>query len=139
MPLRALIVDDSIAARQVIRRRLEQLGCEVVGEAVNAAEGLNLFRALRPQLVTLDLMLPDSDRVHAKTLFQLMRKEAPEVAVIVISAQPRYTGERTDYLSQGAIAYFEKPFMRIESLVGKLAQLFPELKWPPREVDEDKT
>jgi two-component system chemotaxis response regulator CheY len=129
---RTLIVEDSGAARKVIRRRLEQIGCEVVAEATNASEGLSLFRSLRPQLVTLDLLLPQVDGVDAKTLFVSIRKEAPDVAVIVISAQPKATGERADYLGQGAIAYFEKPFINLESLTEKLVQLFPELKERPR-------
>ncbi|HZO80142.1 MAG TPA: response regulator [Candidatus Binataceae bacterium] len=127
MAVRTLIVEDSIPARNIIRRRLEQMGCEVVGEAGNAAEGLRLFRSLSPQLITLDLMMPEVEGVHAKRLFSMIREQAPEVAVIVISAQPKSTGERAEYLRRGALAYFEKPFLKLESLADRLAQLFPEL------------
>lgn len=138
MAVHALIVEDSVAARNVIRRRLEQIGCEVVGEAANAAEGLRLFRSLHPEVVTLDLMLPEVEGVHARNLFDSIRKEDPRAAVVVITAQARNTGERAEYLGRGAIAYFEKPFIKLESLAEKLAQLFPGLSARPDDPIEDE-
>lgn len=53
MPVAALIVDDSNLASEIIRYHLIRIGCTVVGEARNAAEGLKFFRKLRPNLITL--------------------------------------------------------------------------------------
>jgi YesN/AraC family two-component response regulator len=50
MALSTLIVDDSADARTWLKHHLEEFGCEVVGEAANAAEGLRLFEALHPRL-----------------------------------------------------------------------------------------
>jgi DNA-binding response OmpR family regulator len=60
--------------------------------------------------------------VDAKSLFRLIRKEAPEAAVVVISAQPK-TREQAEYLGSGALAYFEKP-INFASLASKLKQIF---------------
>ena len=124
MAVQALIVEDSPTGRSVLRRRLEEIGCEIVGEAGNASAALELFRTLRPQLVTLDLLMPPAGGVDAKSLFRSIRKEAPEAAVVVISAQPK-AREQAEYMGGGAVAYFEKPF-NFASLVSKLKQIFPQ-------------
>jgi CheY-like chemotaxis protein len=122
-----LIVDDSPPARSLLRRRLEGMGCVVVAEAGDAAEALSLFRSHTPKLVTLDLMMPLVDEMDAKALFHAIRKESPETAVIVISAQPK-TAERADYLREGALDYLQKPFIDFDSLAQTLERFFPELK-----------
>ena len=127
MAVRTLIIEDSIPARNALRHRLEKVGCEIVAEAGDAIEGLKLFRMFIPDLVTLDLMMPRAENLNAKSLFRLIRSEAPQVAVIVISSQPRAT-ERSDFFREGAIAYFEKPFINPTDLASKLEQVFPELK-----------
>jgi two-component system, chemotaxis family, chemotaxis protein CheY len=101
MPVRTLIVDDSPVVRKTLRLRFEKAGFEVVGEALNASEGLEMFRTLQPQLVTLDLMMPKVGETDAKVLFRSIREERPEVAVIVISAQPKGV-ERAEYMRKGA-------------------------------------
>jgi len=58
--VRVLIVEDSPTHRSVLRHRLVEICCEVVGEAGNASEGLELFRTLHPQLVTLDPLMPQA-------------------------------------------------------------------------------
>jgi|HubBroStandDraft_6_1064221.scaffolds.fasta_scaffold981858_1 DNA-binding NarL/FixJ family response regulator len=122
MAVRTLIIDDSAVARKALKIRFENKGFEVVGEAANATEGLNLFRSLAPRLVTMDLLMPKVGDVDARSLFQSIRKEDPEVAIIVISAQPKGT-ERADYIRGGAIAYFEKP-LNFEAMFAKLNQIF---------------
>jgi two-component system, chemotaxis family, chemotaxis protein CheY len=123
MAVQALIVEDSRIGRSVLKLHLEKAGFEVVAEAGNASEGRELFQRLHPQLVTLDLLMPQVGEMDAKSLFHLIRKEAPGVAVVVISAHPLGT-ERAQYLRNGALAYFEKP-LNFRSLIAKLEQLFP--------------
>jgi two-component system, chemotaxis family, chemotaxis protein CheY len=123
--VKVLIVEDSPTGRSVLRRRLEEIGCEIVGEAGNASEGLELFRTLHPQLVTLDLLMPQSGEVDAKLLFRSIREEAPEAAVVVISAHPK-ANEQAEYMGNGALAFFQKP-VDFKSLVSKLKQIFPQI------------
>jgi CheY-like chemotaxis protein len=127
LAVRTLIVEDSEPVRGILRRRLSEIGCEVVGEAGDAAEGLELFRKLSPQLITLDLVMPFGRGVDAKMLMRAIRAEAPQVAILVISAQPR-SAHRSDYIREGAIEYLEKPFIDAQVLIDKLERLFPELK-----------
>jgi DNA-binding NarL/FixJ family response regulator len=61
MAPRLLIVDDSATFRAFARRLLELDGFDVVGEAADGAEGLRAARELRPDVVLLDVQLPDLD------------------------------------------------------------------------------
>ena len=72
----ALIIDDSPVARRIIRHHLEQIGCKVVGEAENGFQGLNLFRELKPDLVTLDLIMPTFQGIDASEVFRTSRSLA---------------------------------------------------------------
>jgi len=125
--IRALLVEDSIPIRALLRRRLERLGCDVVGEAGTAEEGLERFHELLPDLVTLDLMMPDINGIDAKQLFRTIRTESPKAVVIVISVRPKSI-EASAFLREGALAYLEKPFISLASLTKPLARIFPELK-----------
>jgi DNA-binding NarL/FixJ family response regulator len=60
-----LVVDDHGGFRASVRRLLECEGFEVVGEAADAASGIEAARALRPDVVLLDIQLPDLDGVRA--------------------------------------------------------------------------
>ena len=59
MNLRVVIVDDHATFRRSARKLLEQDGFDVVGEAADGASGLALARALDPEIVLLDVALPD--------------------------------------------------------------------------------
>jgi CheY-like chemotaxis protein len=61
------------------------MGFEVVGEAVDAYEGLAMVRTLQPRLVTLDLFMPVVGGVDSKVLFRMIREENPEIGIVVIS------------------------------------------------------
>jgi two-component system chemotaxis response regulator CheY len=124
----ALIIDDSPVARRIIRHHLEQIGCKVMGEAENASLGLKLFRELKPQLVTLDLIMPAVDGIDASEAFRLMREENPSAKILVVSAVPFEKTRRT-LAEQGALAYIIKPFNKFsfDEARMRLLRAFPEL------------
>jgi DNA-binding NarL/FixJ family response regulator len=126
LPVETLIIDDSDTFRRILRARLESIGCEIVGEAYSAAEGLELFRAHRPRLVTLDLIMPESEKMDADALFLAVRKESPETAIVVISANRRDLNA-SHFLAAGAIAYLDKSFMNFDRMTDTLKRVFPEL------------
>jgi two-component system chemotaxis response regulator CheY len=123
--LRTLIVEDSIPTRRMLRARLESLRCIVVGEAENPTQGLKLFRELDPQIITLDLIMPQVDDFNTEALFKIIREEKPDTSVIVISSSSKAL-TAINYISQGAIAYLEKPFVNFDQLRDKLELLYPE-------------
>jgi len=61
MAIRVLIVDDHAAFRATARSLLEADGLEVVGEAEDGASGIAAARSIRPEVVLLDVQLPDTD------------------------------------------------------------------------------
>jgi two-component system, chemotaxis family, chemotaxis protein CheY len=109
MAVTALIVDDSAFAREVIAYHLRDTRCTIVGEANNAAEGLKLFRELNPHIVTVDLLMPNSEIVDATTLVKTIKQERSHVAIIVVSTIP-FEKTIRDFLDHGVMAYIVKPF-----------------------------
>ena len=127
MAVTVLMVDDSADFRFLLRKRLEQIGCRIIAEAADSESGLKLFRAHRPQLVTLDLLMPDSPKFTSKELFRSIRSEAPDTAIVVISTQSR-SSNASSFLAAGAAAYVEKSFMNFDEVRKKLRAIFPEIK-----------
>lgn len=128
MPVTALVVDDSAAARQIISYHLRQAGCTIAGEAANAADALTLVRELKPNIVSLDLIMPAKDSIDSLALVRAIKKEAPDVAIIVVSILPSER-IRSDYLKEGVFAYIVKPFndYALDTIRLKLKRTFPEL------------
>ncbi len=123
---RVLVADDSILIRDIIRLHLERLGFQVVGEATNGAQAITLFRTLRPDFVTLDVIMPQVEGVDALMAFRMMKSEAPRVPILVVSALPfETTGE--SFMNEGALDYLVKPFTRnsFDEVRRKLEDLFP--------------
>lgn len=126
MVVTTLIVDDSAVARDWLRRNLGNLGCLVVGEADSASEGLRQFRALRPRLVTLDIMMPEIDSMDSMALFRQIRQKDADAAVLVVSARP--LADSHAFLKMGAVGYLEKPFVDFDKVAQLLRGYFPELE-----------
>jgi DNA-binding NarL/FixJ family response regulator len=82
VPLRLLIVDDHERFRTVARRTLQRDGYDVVGEAADAAEGIDLAGTLLPDVVLLDVMLPDRSGLD---VIAELRTQQPGLAVVLIS------------------------------------------------------
>jgi two-component system, chemotaxis family, chemotaxis protein CheY len=120
-----LIIDDSADSRKWLRQRLESVGCVVVGEAESPVGGLERFEALRPRLVTLDIVMPEIDGMTAIELLRRIKRRDHEVAVLVVSGRPTATAH--DFLKLGAIGYLEKPFIAFADAARLLRAYFPEL------------
>ena len=83
---RILIVDDHAGFRATARRVLEADGYEVVGEAGDVASAIEAIKRLQPEVVLLDVQLPDHDGVEAATTIDDFA-QAP--AVVLTSSRPR--------------------------------------------------
>lgn len=80
---RILIADDSPTARELLKALLEQEGLQVVGEATQGAEAVQMARDLRPDLITMDLQMPVMDGMQA--IEAIMHEKA--VPILVVSSQ----------------------------------------------------
>lgn len=119
----ALTVEDSSIVRKILRARLERAGWQVV-EASNAAEGWELFQCLRPQLVTLDIVMPNVDGLDALSLLSQIRQAARDTAVLIVSGS-NSIDDRDKFMQAGAMAFIAKPFVDFEKLLERIGRLFP--------------
>jgi two-component system chemotaxis response regulator CheY len=109
MPLmknRILIVDDSFYMRTMLKNVLTDAGYEVVGEAANGQQAIELAASTKPDLITLDVILPDNTGLD---VLKGIRENDPDVKVVMCSA----VGQEVivnEALESGASAYIVKPF-----------------------------
>ncbi len=114
-----LIVDDSKFMRKVLSDILTKGGHEIVGEAENAKEALELREKLKPDLVTLDIIMPEVEGVDAVSAIRAMRQADPHVEVVMVSSvgQEKVMEE---CLREGAADFVVKPFSPAD-IVGTVA------------------
>ncbi len=128
MSIRVLMIDDSVFTRDVLRHHLECIGCAVVAEAENTMQALDLFRTVRPDLVTLDVATPQTGGIGALALFRMMQAEAPGVPILVLSALA-FPQVRRVFLRENALDYVIKPLTADSFAIvrNRLGGIFPEL------------
>ena len=102
--MRILLVDDHQILRDGIRRGLEAAGEDVVGEASNGEEAIELTRATRPDVVLMDLSMPVLDGVTAT---RRINEEMPDTKVIVLTMHDDPQRTRAA-ISAGAVGYLTK-------------------------------
>lgn len=106
--VRVLVVDDSVVARKLISDALAQdPRCEVVGTAANGKIALQKITQCNPDVVTLDVEMPEMDGLET---LEAIRKTHPKLPVIMFSALTERGAEGTlRALSLGATDYVTKP------------------------------
>ncbi len=104
--LRTIIVDDSTSYRKILERTLAKIeSVEVVGTACDGVEGLQAIEAKRPDLVLLDVVMPNMDGLEA---LEEISKRFPDVSVLMVSGAS--DARRTvKALGLGAIDFIVKP------------------------------
>lgn len=107
---RILIADDARIMRNILRLILEKSGHEVVGEAANGDETLELYQELKPDLVTLDIHMEPTDGIEC--LKRLMSEYAGARVLMVSAIGQKKKIEEAGRL--GALGYVTKPFQQDE-------------------------
>ena len=103
---RILIVDDAAFMRMMLKDILTKNGLEVVGEAVNGADAIEKYRELQPDVVTMDITMPEMDGI---TAVKQIKAQFPQARVIMCSAmgqQPMVL----EAIQAGAKDFVVKPF-----------------------------
>jgi len=105
-----MIADDSNIVRSKIARALGQHGLSIIGLASNGREALELFRTARPEVVTMDLTMPEMDGIEC---IRQIRAIDPKVRILVVSAlSDKATAIQA--LKEGAQGFLDKPFTEAE-------------------------
>ena len=113
---RVLIVDDHAGFRGVARRLMHEIGRQVVGEATTGAEALSEARRLKPDIVLLDIQLPDLDGLAIAASLSL--EPEPPAVVLVSSRDAADYGPRLDGCA--ALGFIAKADLSAESLTALL-------------------
>jgi two-component system chemotaxis response regulator CheY len=114
---RVLVVDDAAFMRKMVSDALTKGGHEVVGEAGNGVEAIAQFQALKPDLMTLDITMPEKDGLAA--LADIMAAN-PSAKVVMCSALGQES-KVLEAIKLGAKDFVVKPFQpdRVIDAVGK--------------------
>ncbi|MBU0905207.1 response regulator [Paenisporosarcina quisquiliarum] len=106
MSKRILIVDDAAFMRMMIKDILSKNGFEVVGEAADGVQAIEKYHELKPDLVTMDITMPEMDGIAA---LKSIKEKDPSAIVIMCSAM----GQQAmviDAIQAGAKDFIVKPF-----------------------------
>ena len=106
MSKRVLIVDDSMYMRTLIKDALSGAGYDVIGEAANGESAIDMALELKPDLITLDNILPD---MIGTDILKVLMDEGLDSKVIMVSA----VGQQSvinEGIELGASEYIVKPF-----------------------------
>jgi two-component system, chemotaxis family, chemotaxis protein CheY len=115
---RLLVVDDALFMRKLICGVAAEAGWQIVGEAGNGEEAISLYQQHRPDLVTMDLVMPVMGGLEA---LRQIRAFDPEAKVVVVTALDQKQS-LMDSIREGAIDFIVKPFER-ERVLALLAKL----------------
>lgn len=106
LPPRVLIVDDNDLMRALLRTILRSKQYDVIGEAGNGVDALELAERLRPDIICLDILMPEIGGLEAletiKTLY-------PQIVVVMVTGSPSVDNVR-EAIQGGASGFIIKPF-----------------------------
>ena len=116
---KVLIVDDAAFMRISIKNMLTKNGYEVVGEAENGLSGVELYKELHPDIVTMDITMPEMSGLDA---LKEITKIDPQAKIVMVSAMGQEAMVREAIVS-GAKGFIVKPFKEdgIIAAIKKLA------------------
>lgn len=119
--LNILVVDDSLMSIEKLVNILTKLGHNIVGTAINGAEAVDLTKKFKPDLVTMDLIMPKMNGIEA---IKKIKEYDKKTMIMVVSANKREEDILMSF-KQGATGYILKPFT-ISEIEKEIGNIFPE-------------
>ena len=132
--LKVLIVDDSLIIRKKISKILENLGHKVVFDATNGQEAIDAYFKYKPDLVTMDITMPDMDGI---TAVKHIIKDEKEAKIIMITSHGQ-EDMVIKSIQAGAVGYILKPITD-EKLAQVIGEVFVEYAIGINEEELDLT
>ena len=128
--IRVLVVDDSSFLRMILPRILQgDPEIEVIGTAADGSQAIEMTKELRPDVVTLDVMMPVMDGLEA---LKRIMAESPTAVVMLSSATKDGSDEAADALSLGAVDIVTKPSGPVSPNIAEVsAELVDKVKAAP--------
>lgn len=106
--MKVLLVDDEIDIRKIGRMSLERIGGFQAEVAASVAEALLLARQFRPDVILMDMMMPDIDGLAALAMLRA-QPDLAAVPVVFLTARVQ-TSDVRQYIAAGALGVIGKPF-----------------------------
>jgi two-component system chemotaxis response regulator CheB len=103
---RAIVVDDSSFVRAVLRQMMDRNGIEVAGEAANGREAIDLVRTHDPDVVTMDVEMPDVSGIEA---LETIMADNPTPVVMISAHTSDGAATTIEALEKGAVDFIPKP------------------------------
>jgi DNA-binding NarL/FixJ family response regulator len=133
--MRVALADDDVLLREGLASLLEGAGFEVVGQASEARELLELVREHKPDLAIVDIRMPPNHSTEGLEAARVIREEAPETAILVLSAHVEVehamdllaSGERTGYLLKSRVTDVDDFVETLERIVKGASVVDPAL------------
>ncbi len=113
---RVIVADDDTLLREGVASLLERGGFEVVGQAGDASELMQLVRELRPDLAIVDIRMPPTHTTEGLEAASMIREELPDLAILILSAHVEVehamtllaSGQRSGYLLKSRVANLDE-------------------------------
>ncbi len=119
----ALVCDDSILIRKKFHTILTQCGCKTIFEAENGVQAVEQAIAQKPDVIFLDIVMPDKDGIEA---LKEIKVTLPEVKIIMASSAGT-SNLLKEALKNGAYDFLQKP-ITLEKVVSLLEKILKEAK-----------
>ena len=104
-----MIVDDAVFMRQMLSKILVEAGHQICGEASNAKEAIEKYKELKPDLVTMDIVMPKMEEVDGVAAVKEIVKIDPQAKIIMVSAMGQHSLV-VEAIQAGAKDFITKPF-----------------------------
>ena len=106
---KVLIVDDALFMRRMLSDILKKEGFEVCGEAENGKEAIEKYQQLKPDLVTMDIVMPKMDEIDGIAAVREILKIDPQAKIVMVSAMGQHSLV-VEAIQAGAKDFVTKPF-----------------------------